>query len=197
MALGHCPPGGSRSEIVLIGPVRAGKSTIARLLSERLGVPAAHLDTLRWHYYHEIGYDQALATRLRWDEGFLALYRYWKPFEIHAVERVLADYRDCVFDFGAGHSVYDDPAQAARARKALAPFRNVVLLLPSPDPDEAVRELRVRIGPWTPKPPHEPFFDFEDYFVRHPLNRSLATITVYTAGRTPAETCDDVLRRLR
>ena len=186
----------SRSEVVLIGPVRAGKSTVATLVGARLGLPVVHLDTLRWAYYHELGYDEAHAARVRRTEGFLALSRYWKPFEIHAVERVLADYRDCVFDFGAGHSGYDEPDQADRARRALAPFRHVLLLVPTPDPELSVQVLRERIGPWTPTPPHEPFFDFERYFIHHPVNHALATATIYTHGRTPDETCEEILCRL-
>ncbi|MGH2584060.1 MAG: shikimate kinase [Dehalococcoidia bacterium] len=186
----------SRSEVVLIGPQRAGKSTIARLLGPRLGVPVCSLDALRIGYYREIGYDEAVAQTIREREGFLGLYRHWKPFEIYAVERVLTEHRDCVFDFGAGHSVYDDEAQRARARQALAQFRNVVLVLPSPDPEESVRILRERIGPWAPQP-GVPFFDFERYYVDHPLNHGLASIRVYTRDQTAAQACEAVLQQRR
>jgi shikimate kinase len=40
-----------RSEIVLIGPVRTGKSTLGRLLAERLFVPQVSLDEVRLKYY--------------------------------------------------------------------------------------------------------------------------------------------------
>jgi hypothetical protein len=107
------------------------------------------------------------------------------------VERVLAEHRDCVFDFGAGHTIFDDPAQIDRIQRALSPFRTVVLLMPSPDLEESVRVLRERSGEWVAD--GTPYFDFPRYEAKHPLNRSLATLTVYTEGRTPLECRDQIL----
>jgi hypothetical protein len=33
-------------------------------------------------------------------------------------------------------------------------------------------------------------------FVKHPSNHELATITVYTEGKTPEATCQEILSRL-
>jgi shikimate kinase len=181
-----------RQDIVLIGPIGAGKSTIGKLLAERLNLPQVAMDDVRFGYYKEIGYDEALADELGRREGFAGKYRYWKPFEIYAVERVLSEHRDCVIDFGGGHSVYEDDAMFDRARWALAPYANVVLLLPSPDLDESVRVLRERHG----GPIIDNGLDFDEHFVKHHSNHDLATITIYTKDRTPQQTCDEILRRL-
>ena len=93
-------------DVVLIGPIAAGKSTIGKLLSAALGLPHCSIDDVRFGYYSEIGYDDPLAKRLYESEGFWDLHRYWKPFEAHAVERVLEDHPNSVIDLGAGHSVY-------------------------------------------------------------------------------------------
>ncbi len=63
-------------DIVLIGPVRAGKTTLGKLLAERLGVPQVSFDDERWRYYKEIGYDVELAREIRQRGGFLALVLY-------------------------------------------------------------------------------------------------------------------------
>lgn len=47
--------------ILFIGPVRAGKSTLASLVARRLNLSHISLDEVRWKYYREIGYDEDLA----------------------------------------------------------------------------------------------------------------------------------------
>jgi hypothetical protein len=182
--------------IILIGPVGAGKSTLGKLLAEARGTLRVSMDDVRWAYYDEIGYDRAVADRIVREHGFGGLYRYWRPFEVHAVERLLAEHRACeracVIDFGAGHSVYEDDALFERAAAALAPYRNVVLLLPCPDLDEAVRLLHARYG----GEPAEGEFDIAEHFVKHRSNHALATLTVYTEGRSPEQTRDEILALL-
>jgi hypothetical protein len=86
--------------------------------------------------------------------------------------------------------VQEDPALFARVQRALAPFRNVVLLLPSPDPAESVRILKGRYGGLESNG-----VDFDAHFVTHDSNHDLATLVVYTEGKTPEETCAEILRR--
>jgi len=176
------------SEIILIGPMHTGKSTQGKLLAEKLGVTQYSLDQLRWQYYEEIGFSQQTQQEIGAKEGMEGVYRYWKPFEAHAVERLLQEHRDCVIDFGAGHSVYEDEALFARVQQVLMPYRNVILLLPSPDPEESIRLLRERIG--TPGPDE---WDLNAHFVRHPSNYALAKRIIYTAGKTPEQTRDEIL----
>src|SRR5262245_19169953 len=114
-------------EVVLIGPIGAGKSTLGKLLSAALRLPQCSIDDVRFGYYEEIGYEESVATLPYEREGFWGLYKYWKPFEAHAVERALVDYPNCVIDFGAGHSVYEDEALFARVKRALSAVPNVVL----------------------------------------------------------------------
>lgn len=175
--------------VILLGPVRAGKSTIARLLASRLGLPHVSMDDVRFGYYQEIGYDEELAKAHREGGDFWALYRYWKPFEVHAVERVLSDYRDVVIDFGAGHSVHDDGASFSRIQQALQCCSNVVLLLPSPGPCESREVLASREPSLSEIKP-----DINEFFLTHPSNRRLAKFIVYTNGKSPEQTCEDILR---
>lgn len=174
-------------EIFLIGPMGAGKSTLGKLLAEQLGRPQVSLDTIRWDYYKEIGYDKAVQQEIGEREGFAGVYRYWKRFEAHAVVRALQEYRGCVIDFGAGHSVQENDADFARIQAVLAPYPNVVLILPSPDLDESITLLRERT----------PFkvggVPFTRYLVTHPAFPMVATQVVYTEGKAPAAICEEIL----
>jgi 2-phosphoglycerate kinase len=53
------------SDIILIGPVSTGKSTLGKLLAQRLGLPQCSMDEFRLTYYKEINYDEDLARQLR------------------------------------------------------------------------------------------------------------------------------------
>lgn len=173
--------------VILIGPIGTGKSTLGKLLAERLGRPQLALDEIRWTYYKEIGFDEAVQREIGEREGFAGVYRYWKRFEAHAVARALQDHQHCVLDFGGGHSVYEDATMFAQVEPLLAAQPNVVLILPSPDLDESVAILKERN---TPKIEGVPV---TRYLVTHSAFRALATQIIYTQDKTPAESCAEIL----
>lgn len=185
--------------IVLIGPICAGKSTVGKVLAEKLGLPQVELDEIRWDYYKEIGYDSATAKQIADTEGAIALLRHWKPYETYAVERVIATYSNCVIDFGAGHSVYEDAALFERVQAALAPLPYVILILPSPDLEESVVILNARfekllereMGSVDPE-----LLKLNEHFVKHPSNHKLAKRVVYTQDKSPEETAAEIIAKL-
>jgi hypothetical protein len=184
-----------RSDIILIGPTRAGKTTIAGLLAEQLKLPHIKLDDLRWQYYQEAGYDPDFAKQIRQTGGFVSLVFYWKLFDTHAVERVLADYTQCIHDFVAGHTVNENRDFFKRVETALKPYPNIILILPSPNPDESIRILNERtqdlVGSFGQG------FNWNEYFVKSECNSQLAKFVVYTEGKTPQESCEEILVLLK
>lgn len=185
--------------IILIGPLGAGKTTVGRLLAERLNVPFCSVDAVRASYYARVGYDASLAAEIAASsQGMWQLLRYSKPFEARMVALIVAERRG-IIDFGASNSVYEDPALFARVESALAPFPNVILLLPSPDPQESAAILQQRLIHMLTTagtPYSDELFALNRHFVEHPSNGRLAKRIVYTADRTPAAICADILERL-
>ncbi|MEK6259193.1 MAG: AAA family ATPase [Planctomycetota bacterium] len=179
-------------KIILIGPIGAGKTTLSNLVARELNLPCVHMDDVRMRFYQEIGFDREEAKRLQSVEGFLGLYRYWKPFEVHAVERLVSEPGSAVLDFGGGHAVQEDGEHFSRVERALAPFANVILVLPSPSKEESIQILRERVGVV-----ESGGVDFHEHFVCHHSNYDLAKQIVYTQNRSPQETCEEIVSIVR
>jgi hypothetical protein len=95
-----------------------------------------------------------------------------------------------VIDFGAGHSVYDDPQQMARIRAVLAPHANVFLVIPSPDPTTSIAILRDRM---TPKING---IELNRYMISERVLHQLTNKIIYTTGKTPEETAEEIYHEL-
>ena len=184
-----------RSEIVLIGPFGAGKSTVGDLLAERLGIPNVSMDSHK-HWYKELGFSNDEFNRLWSEASPHTADRYFRTFFPASIERLFSEYSNCVFDLGAGHVVFEDDALFQRVKKTLEPFSNIVLILPSPDLDESVRILREREGQRKANPYFlsSTEFDYFSHWVKSHCNLDLAKYTVYTEGKTPGQTRDEVLQ---
>lgn len=186
------------STTILIGPLGAGKTTVGRLLAEKLNLPFCSVDNVRLAYYQKAGYDKTLASQIAASEqGIQGVLRYSKPFEARMVEKVLADHHG-IIDFGASNSVYDDKDLFARIENALAPYPNVILLLPSPDMDESVEILKKRLTRMLTEAGKEftdELFELNEYFVKHPSNHQLAKLVIYTKDKTPEEICDELVQK--
>jgi len=185
--------------IVLMGPLGVGKTTVGKLLAKELGLPFCSVDEVRGSYYRKVGYDQALAAEIAAsDQGIQGVLRYSKPFEARMVELILADHYG-IIDFGASNSVYEDQKLFTRVEHVLAPYPNVILLIPSPDPDESIAVLKNRLTQMLIEQGKEftdELFLLNEYFIRHPSNRQLAKQVIYTKDKTPREICDELAQKL-
>jgi len=181
--------------IILIGPICAGKSSVAEILAAKLGMTQYAMDDLRWELFADTDYDKNVARQLHEAGDTLGRLEYMKPFEVLAVERIVAEKRGGVIDFGAGHSVYKDEELLGRVERALTPVEYVILLLPSPDPDESTRVLNARFREMLEREVgqvDEKLLALNEHFVRHPSNQRLAKLVVYTEGKTAEETAEEI-----
>ena len=183
-------------QVVLIGPVCAGKTTLLPLLAARLGLPAVDLDDIAEAYYDEAGFGRDALNAIGAERGDLGAYLWWQQGHPHAVRRVLRDYPDAVIALGAGHTTYDDPALFEEIRALLDPCATV-FLLPSPDTQQSVRLLRQRSiergsGDWIMDG-----VDVLEQWVAGEQNRLLASTTIYTERLSPERLADFTLEALR
>jgi len=180
------------SNIILIGPIRAGKSTVGALLSQQLGVPQVSMDKLCRSYYEELR-PQGADTVSTGPDGLIA-----SSLTLHALERLLQAHQGCVIDMGGGHSYFPEDASLERAKTLLASHPNVVLLLPLPDLQESAKILAKRNAnnPWVQQFIKENGVDPNEQFLNDESNFVLAKHIIYTNGKSPLETCNDVLDRI-
>jgi hypothetical protein len=111
-----------------------------------------------------------------------------KTFEAYAVEQVLQEPGNTILDFGGGHSVYEDESLFLRVKIALEPHPFVILIMPDPDLELSIAILNERTGGFISRG-----FDFHEHFVRHPSNYILAKHIIYTNGKTPDESCQEII----
>jgi shikimate kinase len=183
-------PVANQEPVILIGPMKAGKTTVGTLLAAQLECSFTSLDRLERRYAEALGFDALLADSIQAAQGDWAWYTYRRQFFAEVVVRFLADHASGVLELGGGHPILADEAQQARVDRTLAPFRHVVLLLPTPDIDASLGILKGRQKPaYRDDDWNEKFLQDDRYF-------RLAKQVIYTEGQSPEATCDEILARI-
>lgn len=186
----------SFDQIVLAGPIAAGKSTLSLAVAERLGLPCYVADNVKSYYYYRQGYDAVAARRAQERGGTEGRAAANKPYDLHAVERMLEEFHDCVIDLGAGHACYLDPGLLERARTLFAPLQNTFLILPSRDPERSLEILDERIRRRSGGPERTAsLLRLNRAYLGHPSYGQLTKKTIYVEERSPEEVADEIVRR--
>lgn len=177
-----------RNEIILIGPVGVGKTTVSKLLAERLKVPKVSMDDVLFDYFREVGFDENHWKQISEKLGRPAAYRYLKVFGSYGVKRILESHSGCIFDFGGGGVTGEFPDEFAAIKSALAGFKNVIHLIPTDNKAESLQYLydRLKISP--------PGWTILEHLVFHHAHDELAKHTVFVKDKSPEELCQEILR---
>jgi shikimate kinase len=177
--------------IIFIGPIGVGKSTISKMAAERLALPSFSLDEEE-HLAASVGYDVRHYVQIQKEKGLLVAYEYRRSFYDHLVPLFLASHERGVLDFGGGHPIVPDAKKQETIKKALAPYERIFLLMPTPNPEESIRILRSR----NKIPDGGPDFNALYFQSGNRTFWDIAKHVLYTDGKTPEETCEEVLRLL-
>ena len=158
--------------VVLVGPMGVGKSTVGRMLAERLGTGYRDTDD------DIVAAEGRSISDIFVDEG----EPYFRALEKEAVARALADF-DGVLSLGGG-AILD-----ADTRRLLAGHRVVYL---SMDVEEAVRRTGLNVArPLLAVNPRRQWRELME--ARRHLYEEVATAQVATDGRSPEEVTEAVL----
>lgn len=121
-----------------------------------------------------------------------------EPWKI--VERIPIDDSDfiqpTIIDFGAGHSVYENPIMFYEFQKLISRFSNVVYMLPSEDKEESIKILNKRVIERNPNEP-ESSLNNNRHFVSINCNDRLSTIKTYTKDKSLEEICYEILKKYK
>jgi shikimate kinase len=181
-----------KGPIILIGPIGAGKSTIGGMLAKELALPSFSLDAEE-HLAASVGYDVERYHQMEEEQGLLEAYHYRRGFYDRLVPLFLEAHAEGVLDLGGGHVIVPDPLKQETIKKALEPYEHVFFLMPTPDPDESIKILRQRNQLKDDEP------DLNELYFQNG-NRTfweIAKHVIYTHGKTPEETCAEVLSLLK
>jgi shikimate kinase len=185
--LPFCMRATQMKSIILIGPYGVGKSTVGQLLAASRSQPQYSLDQYVWSYYGEKGLTNEIAATIgEFDSP------HWQAYHAHAVKRFLEDHGNelCVMDLGAGHALYDGQ-YLDEMQLILAPYV-VILLIPSPDIELSIQDLNERNDIHISKR-RQPHAKWNRFFLNHPSSYQLTKHVVYTKGKTPAQTHQEIL----
>lgn len=169
------------NSIILIGPMGVGKSTVARELCKKISLPRVSLDN-----------KEQLARYYSQRDKF----SHSKEFEFYLTASVLTDLKKpAVIDFGAGHSIYENPIMFFEVKKLITSFSNVVFLISSEDKEKSMEILNKRISKRDGNIP-KATADNKHFTERSNLNSQLASIIMYTQNKTPSEVAEELIGRI-
>jgi shikimate kinase len=181
-----------KKSIILIGPIGAGKTTIGRMVAEKLSLPSYSLDA-EPQLATSLGYDVEQYKSILIKNGPRAAYEYRRSFYDRLVPKFLAAHDHGVLDFGGGHPVVPDREKQEAIKKAFEPYPHIFLLMPSPDVAESLSILRTRNRLADDQP------DLNEIYFRDG-NRTyweIAKHHIYTAQKTPEQTCQEIVAILK
>lgn len=172
----------ANNSIILIGPMGVGKTTISKQLAKKTGFKIISLDDREslYKYYSK-----------EWK------FKNFKEFELYLTAMVLNDLNEpSIIDFGAGHSIQENPLMFLELKKLVNKFSNVVLLMPCENKNRALYVLNKRIEKRSGSGMMQALFDRNEHFIESPCNYELSTIIKYEDDKDTNQISDEILREI-
>lgn len=187
-----------RKEIVLIGPMKVGKSTIAEYLSVKLKKPHIRVDSLREHYFIKLGLTKEIYKAKQQKLSEHDFYNFCRQYELPMINQILNDYQECIFDFGGGFFAREIKSEIVEVKNTLSEFTNSFMILPSADLASSMFVLNRRQldykGRKTPFTLDE--LKMNSDIIKFHLQHDLTNHNIFNENKTVEETCDLIMAKL-
>lgn len=187
-----------KTNIILLGPLAVGKSTVALRLSEKIGQPNFPVDRLKWYYRLLNGYNLSEGTKVLKTKGFGSLITYAsKYFGVKELENILISFKG-VIDLGATDAYCDEYKKYEELKALFDEYPNVFLLLPSESlftsQQVLIQRLKKRYQSHDFKREVlQSYLDKNNEFVEKMPHYGFAKHIIYTENKTVDEICDEIL----
>ena len=172
--------------IIIIGPIGVGKSTVAPEVARRTDKKHIDMDELRSEIYSMTDYSNQKAEEAYSSGGVIEWYNYQKPYELFAVKTLLEQNQNSVIEFGGGQSIYSNDEQLTTFLNLMENQPFVFSLLPSESVNRSSEILNSRAR-------FEDEKILNEIFLTSDCNKRVAKFTIYTEGKEPQETIEEIL----
>lgn len=172
--------------VILMGPIGAGKTTQSKLLAKKLDMPRCSYDEVKGKYWKKLGVNKETVDSIENEQGEYAMISYMNEFKSKTVESIIKDHPNHIIDLGGSAQTFDEPHQVEKVRSIFEPISNIFLLLPSTDLKTNINIL----------PGLKENFPINAYLIIHPTNELLSKNTIYTLGKTPEETANEIISHI-
>ncbi|MDA2185806.1 AAA family ATPase [Bacillus cereus] len=167
--------------IILIGPRGIGKTTVAKILANKLNKKYISLD--------DEGKNIADIELRNSPKGRFFITK--KVLEENATE-------NCILDFGCFHTFFLNDATFNEIDKILAPISNIFLLIPSADIEESKEELKQMNARMIQDATiFNMVCNSNKNILKSGFNEKLAKHIIYTKGMTFAQITEDIIDKLK
>lgn len=188
----------NKDQIILIGPLAVGKSTIALALSEMLNIKNFPVDRLKWYYRLKNGYDLAHGTKILTESGFLSLIEYANNyFGLEEIIEIFSSFEG-IIDLGATDIYSQDKHIQVKLIEFFTKFTNIILILPSSSVKESNTILSERLFERLKDnklkfPVLESYISANEIMIESGIYQRVSKKIVYTNNRSVQEVCTEII----
>jgi hypothetical protein len=188
------------NNIILIGPLATGKSTIAAKLSEITGLLNFPIDKLKWYYRFKNGYNLQTSTDILVNKGFEELIVYVEAFfGTNELKSILNEFEG-IIDLGATDSYCDNLQRMRELKSFFHDFPNIFLIMPSKNKKKSKEILDQRLYKRYEKDPLKApvmgsYMKMNEKFINSNYNRQIAKHVIYTADKSIETIAQEILKK--